>query len=74
MEHNPRGKKQGNQQDQFDKILHKKCSMHPKGNHSLFDCIIICKFLNAPIPEGVRKKSNNEDEDDDKQGSEGWYQ
>ena len=31
-------------QDQFDKILHyKRCPIHPKSNHSMFECSIICK-------------------------------
>jgi hypothetical protein len=36
IERSPRGKKSGNQQDQFKKILHKQCSMHPNSKHTLF--------------------------------------
>jgi hypothetical protein len=36
VECNSRGKKLGNQQDQFEKILHKQCPMHPKSKHTLF--------------------------------------
>jgi hypothetical protein len=30
VERNPRGKKSGNNQAQFEKVLHKRCPMHPK--------------------------------------------
>ena len=40
----------------------------------MFDCAILRKSLNAPMPEGAAKKPNKEDEDDDKHGPEGFQQ
>jgi hypothetical protein len=51
VERNPHGKKLGNQQDQFEKILHKQCPVHPKSNHTLFQCISFRESLNAPLPD-----------------------
>jgi hypothetical protein len=43
IDRNPRVNKSGNQQEQFDKILHKQCLMHPKSKHTLFECISLHK-------------------------------
>jgi hypothetical protein len=66
MDHNPRDKKSGNQQDQFNKILHKQCPMHPNSKHTLFKCINLHKPLNAPLPDQDEKKKDKEDEKRDK--------
>jgi hypothetical protein len=48
VERNPRGKKSGNNDTQFEKVLHKQCPMHPKSRHTLFECVSLRKSLNAP--------------------------
>jgi hypothetical protein len=58
VEHNPQGKKSGNNQTQFEKFLHKQCPMHPKSKHSLFECVSLRKSLNAPLPN---QDSNRKD-------------
>ena len=61
------GKKNEKPQDQFDKILHnKRCPIHPKSNHSMFECVIIRKSFQSPLPDAPKKKQNNEDDDDKK--------
>jgi hypothetical protein len=59
--------KAGKPQDQFDKILHKKkCLIHPKSNHSMFECTLICKSFQSPLPDAPKKKQNKDDDDDKK--------
>jgi hypothetical protein len=72
VDHNPRGKKSGNQQDQFDKILHKQCPMHPKYKHTLCLCINLRKSLNAPLPDQDGKKKEKEDDELDKSEAQGY--
>ena len=44
MDRTLRGKKGDKPQDQFDKILHnKRCPIHPKSNHSMWECTILRK-------------------------------
>ena len=67
MDRTPRGKKGDKPQDQFDKILHnKRCPIHPKSNHSMWECTILRKsFQSAPL-DAPKKKQNKDDEDDKK--------
>jgi hypothetical protein len=48
IKHNLRGKKLGNNDAQFEKVLQKQCLMHPKSGHTLFECVNLRKSLNAP--------------------------
>jgi hypothetical protein len=59
VERSPQSKKLGNNQIQFEKVLHKHSPMHPKSKHSLFECVSLRKSLNAPLPDkdGKRKIS-----------------
>jgi hypothetical protein len=68
IERNLRGKKSGNQQDQFEKILHKQCLMHPKSRHTLFQCISLRNSLNAPLPDQDEKGLNAPLPDQDEKG------
>jgi len=44
MDRTPRGKKGNKPQDQFDKILHtKRCPIHPKSNHSMWESTTLRK-------------------------------
>jgi hypothetical protein len=57
VERNPRGKKSGSNQVQFEKVLHKQCPMHPKSRHMLFECVSLYKSLNAPpLPQDGKRK------------------
>jgi hypothetical protein len=38
IERNPRGKRSGNNDAQFEKVLHKQYPMHLKSQHTLFEC------------------------------------
>ena len=57
MDRTPHGKKNDKPQDQFDKILHnKRCPIHPKSNHSMWECTILCKSFQSTPPEAPKKK------------------
>jgi hypothetical protein len=67
MDRTPRGKKNDKPQDQFDKILHNiRCLIHPKSNHSMWECTILCKSFQSAPPDTPKKKQNKDDEDDKK--------
>ena len=67
MDRTPRGKKTEKPMDQFDKILHnKRCPIHPKSSHSMFECSIIRKSFQSPLPDAPKKKPTKQDGDDDK--------
>ena len=75
IDRSPRGKKAGMPQDQFDKILHnKKCPIHPKSNHSMFECTLIHKSLQSPLQDAPKKKPNKDDDDDDKKDPDAFQQ
>ena len=65
MDRTLRGKKNDELLDQCDKILHnKRCPIHPKSNHSMWECTILCKSFQSTPPEAPKKKQNKDDEDD----------
>ena len=67
MDRNPRGKKGNKPQDQFDKILHnKRCPIHPKSNHLMWECTILHKSFQSAPPDAPKKKQNKDDEDNKK--------
>jgi len=74
VKRSPRGKKQGNQQDTFEKILRKRCPIHPNSNHSMFDCVTLRKSLNAPIPEDIKKGRDKKDDKEDNEGPQRFQQ
>jgi hypothetical protein len=49
VERNPRGKKSGNNDTLFEKVLYKQCPMHSKSRHTLFECVSLRKSHNAPL-------------------------
>jgi hypothetical protein len=65
IECNPRGKKSGVNDSEYEKVMHKQCPIHPKSRHTLFECVTICKIVNAPPFPQVGKRKNKED---DKEG------
>jgi hypothetical protein len=70
VEHNPRGKKLGSNQAQFEKVLHKQCVMHPKSWHTLFECVTLRQSLNAPpLPQDRKRKDQEDDDEGDKSGA-----
>jgi hypothetical protein len=45
--------------------------IHPKSQHTLFECVTVRKSLNAPpIPQAGKQKSKEDDEEGDKPGAE----
>ena len=67
MNRTPRGKKGDNLQDQFDKILHnKRCPIHPKSNHSMWECTILRKSFQSALAVAPKKEQDKDDEDDKK--------
>jgi len=74
MDRTPRGKKTDKPQDQFDKILHnKRCPIHPKSNHSMWECTILRKFFQS-APADAPKKKQDKDDEDDKKDHDGFQQ
>jgi hypothetical protein len=70
VECNPRGKKLWNKNTQFKKVIHKQCLIHPKSQHTLFECVTIRKSLNAPpLPQAGKRKDKEDDEEGDKSGA-----
>ncbi|RLM64537.1 putative polyprotein [Panicum miliaceum] len=70
VERNPRGKKSGNNDAQFEEVLHKQCPMHPKSRHILFECVSLHKSLNtSPLPQGEKRKDQEDDDEGDKSGA-----
>jgi hypothetical protein len=44
--------------------------MHPKAQHTLFECVSLLKSLNAPLLSQDRKRKDQEDDDEgDKSGA-----
>ena len=57
MDRIPRGKKGDKSQDQFDKILHnKRCPIHPKSNHLMWECMILRKSFQLTPADAPKKK------------------
>ena len=74
MDWGQRGKK-GNQQDDFQKLLAIPCPLHPKGRHTIFECINLRKSLQErQLEEDKKKKDKQDDEDGDKDGTMGFQQ
>ncbi|RLN07858.1 retrotransposon protein, putative, Ty3-gypsy subclass [Panicum miliaceum] len=72
IERNPCSKKSGKLQDQYEKILHKQCPMHPKAKHTMFQCTVLRKSLNALPPPDDEKDKDKVDKDNDKSGPSGF--
>jgi hypothetical protein len=74
MDRTPRGKKGDKPQDRFDKILHnKRCPIHPKSNHSMWECTILRKSFQS-APATTPKKEQDKDDEDDKKDRDGFQQ
>ena len=74
MEQGQKGKK-GNQQDNFQKLLERPCPLHPKGKHTILECINLRKSLQQrQLEEDKKKKDKQDDEDGDKDGTMGFQQ
>jgi hypothetical protein len=64
VKRNPRGKKSGNNDSEYEKIMHKQCPIHPESRHTLFDCVTIHKENKEDGEEG--DKSGAQDFQDPK--------
>jgi hypothetical protein len=74
MDQGQRGKK-GNQQDDFQKLLARPCPLHPKGRHTILECINLRKSLQEhQTEEDKKKKDKQDDKDNDKDGTMGFQQ
>ena len=74
MEQGQKGKK-GNQQVNFQKLLERPCPLHPKGKHTILECINLLKSLqHHQLEEDKKKKDKQDDEDGDKDGTMGFQQ
>jgi hypothetical protein len=65
VKHSSRDKKLETMQEQFDKLLHKQCPVHPNANHSAIECYNLRKIFNAPPLDKNAKKKGKENEDDE---------
>ena len=63
MERGQKGKK-GNQQDDFQKLLERPCPLHPKGKHTILECINLHKSLQQRQLEEDKKKKGKQDDKD----------
>ena len=69
MERGQKGKKE-NQQDDFQKLLERPCPLHPKGKHTILECINLRKSLQQrQLEEDKKKKDKQDNEDGDKDGT-----
>ena len=55
MERGQKGKK-GNQQDDFQKLLERPCPLHPKGKHTILECVNLRKSLQQHQLEEDKKE------------------
>ncbi|RLN03393.1 hypothetical protein C2845_PM13G08490 [Panicum miliaceum] len=62
VERNSCSKKPSKLQDQYEKILHKQCPMHPKAKRIMFQCTILRKSLNAPPPPDDQEKDKDKED------------
>ena len=54
-------------QEQFEKLLLKRCPFHLDGKHSAKECCNLQKAVNNFIPEEKGKKKKDGEEDEDKE-------
>ena len=74
MDRGQRGKK-GNQQVDFQKLLARPCPLHPKGKHTILECINLRKSLQEhPLEEDKKKKGKQDEEVNDKDGQTSFQQ
>jgi hypothetical protein len=66
MDHPPRGKKTTTQ-EQFEKLLQKKCPWHPGANHAAIDCYNLRRTFSNPS-NGKKNKSTDKEPKEDDQG------
>jgi hypothetical protein len=67
MDHPPRGKK-STTQEEFEKLLQKKCPWHPVSNHAAIDCYHLRRtFSKSGGGKKSKKPADKEPEDDDQE-------
>jgi hypothetical protein len=70
VECNLRGKKSGNNHSEYEQVLHKQYPIHPKSQHTLFECVTIRKSLDAPpLHQAGKRKDKEDDEGGGKSGA-----
>jgi hypothetical protein len=60
----PRGRKITTQ-EQFEKLLQKKCPLHPGANHAAIDCYNLWRIFSNPSNDKKNKSTDKEPEEDD---------
>jgi hypothetical protein len=60
----PRGRKT-TMQEQFEKLLQKKCPWHPGANHAAIDCYNLRRTFSNPSNEKKNKSMDKDPEEDD---------
>jgi hypothetical protein len=55
-------------QEEFDKLLQKKCPWHPGANHAAIDCYHLRRIFSNPGGGEKKKKSVDKESEDDDQG------
>jgi hypothetical protein len=74
IEGNLRGKKSGDNDSKYEKVMHKQCPIHPKSQHTIFECVTIRKSLNAPpLPQAGKRKNKEDDEEGNKLGAQDFH-
>jgi hypothetical protein len=53
-------------QEQFEKLLQKRCPFHPNGKHSEKECHNLQKLVSNFLPQDKGKNKKDDDEDEDK--------
>ena len=54
-------------QEQFEKLLLKRCPFHPDGKHSAKDCRNLQQTVSSFVPEDKNKKKKDKEDDDGKE-------
>jgi hypothetical protein len=65
VDHPPRGKKI-TMQEQFEKLLQKKCPWHPGANHAAIDCYNLRRTFSNPNNDKKNKSTDKEPEEDNR--------
>ena len=60
-------------QEQFEKLLLKRCPFHPDGKYSAKDCRNLQQAVISFVPEDKNKKKKDKEDDDGKEdGKKPW--
>jgi hypothetical protein len=69
----PHGKKSLDTQEQFEKLLQKRCPWHPNGKHATIDCLNLRRTFNAPPLNKDKRKGKEKEYEEDEEKLEGYH-